>query len=407
MVYEQMEHPFLYLWTATTIARPFNRVVLPFHAGDSLANPRVYAEPEEAPWIPEVAAHPSTADRHHNHHPYPHSSSNTTTSTSYHSILGTSAHRYTETSPNPPPLPPSWNTPRPQRFLANVQDIVPSLDLFDAVRPKILKLASRSVTHALPDADRVRALCAILAAGISATTTTTTSLNVRSVQMEALLAWPVLLGAWREFQRDVLSPVEDTSTSSSSSSSSSSSRSMGMFSGRICRAWWRLCRRRRRRRRVLGDDDLGLPNAAIVARRLLDGVQQDLLAADNVARICPVRTEVLRAWTPAVGRWEVTGRPPRACTVEDYYGRFVLRCLAGLYPPSGEGGREGVDAEGVRISREGVRWLRDPLEIGNVKGQMWVLYHVLLFLHCEVREKIDRGLMDGRVRRRLFRWRNT
>ncbi len=64
------------------------------------------------------------------------------------------------------------------------------------------------------------------------------------------------------------------------------------------------------------------------------------------------------------------------------------------------------DAEARRWRRR-VAWLRDPNEVGSVKEQLWILFHVLFFLHCEKREEIKarEGAKRTGVLKSLFCWR--
>jgi hypothetical protein len=129
--------------------------------------------------------------------------------------------------------------------------------------------------------------------------------------------------------------------------------------------------------------------------------------------------------------------------VEDYYARCMLAVLDGVYsgevgshpaapsyvrvfrgygdaaPAQGESargrgrvprtllqGRREEDDE-TRRWRKRVEWLRDPAEVGGLKEQMWILFHVLFFLHCEKREEI-RGVQKAErkgVVKSLFCWR--
>ncbi len=62
--------------------------------------------------------------------------------------------------------------------------------------------------------------------------------------------------------------------------------------------------------------------------------------------------------------------------------------------------------EDARQWRKRVAWLRDPNEVGSVKEQLWILFHVLFFLHCEKREEIkaQEGTKRKGALKSLFCW---
>ncbi|KAK4099008.1 hypothetical protein N658DRAFT_487987 [Parathielavia hyrcaniae] len=223
------------------------------------------------------------------------------------------------------------------------------------------------------------------------------------------------------------------------------------------------------------EEDLGLPSITLVARQLLAGLKQSESHPADLQHLqqhtCPVDSAVLSHCInqPEEVRrgssWEGRGRR-RACTVEDYYARFVLVCLEAvnataaaattatatavpgqglemvgsssasasslslLLGPSSSSDRGGgtghtvsttatttttnginpTQVDETRRWRERMAWLRDPREVGSLQEQTGILVHVLLFLHCEKRERIIRaggGLDDQPKRwraasRRLF-----
>ena len=65
------------------------------------------------------------------------------------------------------------------------------------------------------------------------------------------------------------------------------------------------------------------------------------------------------------------------------------------------------DDKETRRWRRRMAWLRDPNEVGSVKEQLWILFHVLFFLHCEKREEIKarEGVKRKGALRSLFCWR--
>ena len=361
----------------------------PSSATSPLRRPSIPPRPTPRASLPRPAAPPCDHPRNRNN--------NNRTPTIPPPVPKATTH---PTAPNPSP------SPRPTLHLAQRDDIFPPQAHFDAAATRIRRLAERAARRrrrrpfgrgqpGRPGrAARLRELVDILGAATGAA-----SIG----RVGAVLGWPVLRAGWAAFVRDALAapavgaagPGAVTVVTVGGGDGDDGALLPVKVAVTVSGAGGEEEKKKKKTKkkdikwRVEGwsraNEDLGLPCERIVASRLLEGIQQSRDV--DVARISPVRTEVLHEWgAEGKGPWQVTGRPQRRCTVEDYYGRFVLRCVAGLYSPTQEG-RHGEE----RAWRDRLAWLRDPAEVGGVKDQMWIFYHVLLYLHCEMRERIKAG----------------
>ena len=240
--------------------------------------------------------------------------------------------------------------------------------------------------------------------------------------------WPVFQAAWHQFQHDVLEHHDPppTTTTTTTTSPWRVTRPPSRLRTAASNTWRSLSGKEppAADNPSSSSSDLGLPNARLLPHLLLPALHppqptEPTEPADTTGAN-PVDAATLARWIgtgtgtgtgaePIRGHWRRgTGQQPRReCTVEDYYARFVVVCLGGLYGslPSAGGDVEGDGEKGAEAWREKLGWLRGEggggRERGVVEGvgeQVWILFHMLYFLHCAFREEVldEEG---GRFRR--------
>lgn len=373
--------------------------------------------------------------------------------------------------------------------LPQTTELLPSLPFFDRSTQRIQRLVSDSRRLHLTQREQLRELVEILMPGTKA---------ISISRLETLLDWPLLQAAWDLFARDVLEhpssilhlptaktcnrfstillhPIPPTTTAPSSHTTRPAPQFRPIYptyptpqTSDLLTTLRSLFRgtshppATHHNSSMCDDDytsDMGFPNPSLLPHRLLAGLCRTRPL--DLARTSPVDAAVLAEWhgqgqsqshnnkdnnnnnnnrVETNGCWRRTGRgwEERACSVEDYYARFVLRVLDGVYhqanssssgsfslgddgaaqaqgqpaggrvhlAPRDQRGRE-MEEQRTRQWQKRVEWLRDPAEVGGLKEQMWILFHVLFFLHCEKREEIraaQKAESNGWVKG-LFCWR--
>ncbi len=313
--------------------------------------------------------------------------------------------------------------PSPSKHtLAQISDVLPPISLFDASTEEIRALAA----SALPYAEQLERLARLLTPGTNA---------ISISRLLDLLSWPALQSAWARFANDVLlAPAPVAAPAPKPRDPNRFSTILLSFSGtpappppppaHLTPKWRPLTPSKRRPLLSLGrslslsfsllpgrlnpnqknptttptqeetsSPDLGLPHPRLLARTLLSALQPShlLTPSSSLATTNPVNPVLLSVWQR--GHW-TSLRSSKEKTekktggIEEYYARFMLTVISALYRP--------VEGEEERW-REEMRWLRDGrvLSRGGVREQMWIVFHVLYFLHCRKREEIRKQKGKG------------
>jgi hypothetical protein len=277
-----------------------------------------------------------------------------------------------------PFFPPEGWTPHPEP-LPEPLGILPDTFVFNAAQPRILQATAPSRRQRLKlllqnAADhKIQALLSALreAGSLLPPALTTAHLTI-------LLRWPVVKAAFAAFRRDLAS-IEEVCRARAGKEPEPEPEPANS-----------LPYHHHDKRAQKGD---WMPYPLVVESRLLPGLHQDWETLD-MADHCPVDLAVLAGWNAQIP-WLAHSEPDgEECSVDSYYARFILQVLAhahhcdgtdGAVLPFDSGNREEEDKPHAWWWQE-MQWFRDPDVVGGIKGQIWVLYMALFFLHCEMRQ---------------------